>query len=186
MGWKALTEHYELDALHVKVDGDDFIVSTGLEDVIFDRNGKLKKNDVARGEYSSANTRRFTLIGFVIAVEANVEKFKELFAKEDTFANSIDIYTFKGGEVLKKQCEEFKPLTLTHDGEVIYENTHWATFDEALDAGIRSHKASIEWNHLQIESLRSELSKCQDFSVSTYADLAKLYKIKEGVNSASV
>lgn len=186
MGWKSLVEHYKLNSLHVKVDGGNFVASTGVYEVIFDRNANVIKNDVYQGSFAGANKRRLDLVGFCIAVDGDKETFKRLFSKEDSFSKSIDVYTFSNGSVVKKQCEQFKPLELTHDGDVIFENTHFLSHKDAVDCLINNLKASINAGHNTIEMLESELKNTNELVAKSYADLASLYNIKEGQSLANI
>lgn len=117
MGWKNVKEHYRINHIvQVREDKGICIGSPYIHDLIvigFD--GSFIKKDDGR---VNEDLRRYQT-----EMLANMPKLKELVESPDTFEKSITIWTYDGGKIIEKQCEVPEWPNVTHDGEMIYENT---------------------------------------------------------------
>lgn len=142
MGWKNVKEHYRIGHIvQVRKDKGICIGSPYIHDLIvigFD-GSIIKKLDSGVNE---------DLKRYQAEMLADMAKLKELVDSPDVFERSITIWTYEGGDIIEKQCEVPEWPNVTHDGEMIYENTF--SFDRSQviewakrEAGLR-HKRYVE------------------------------------------
>lgn len=146
MGWKSVKEHYRIGHLvHVR-DGNLMIGSEYVSEIIsISPDGRfLKRYDRSNGD----------LARYQREIEADVDAFVQLFAREDAFSRSLPVFTFHGGEIVEKACEERGWPNVTHDGSLMYGNEFFPTYGQALEAA-RSYATSV------IESLRSAVAEAE-------------------------
>lgn len=119
MGWKSVREHYGIEGANrivQVVDGQIYIGVQYIQDLMkISVDGVLVKKDDVLG---SADFARYAK-----KMEEDPEKLKELVKAKDVFSKSIVVYTYDGGQILEKECEEPGWPNVTHDGLLMYENT---------------------------------------------------------------
>lgn len=103
---------------------------------------------------------------------------ESLVKSDDKFDKSITVYTFDGGEIIEKQCESTGWPNVTHDGELMYENTFSIDRELIVKAAKRSAAARIKMIGESIERTKIELSgiiKMLDIAKSDLAQLKSDY-----------
>ncbi len=158
MGWKNVKEHYRIKHLIRVSDGSICIGSPYIHDIIkISLDGKLTKRDRA-----SVNA---DLDRYQREFEADPETLKRLIEAPDTFQRSIPVFTYQGGQILEKFCEELGWPNVTHDGLEMYENTFSEDKNQVVawakrnaDIGIRSQIRNIQELELKIENYRGRLA----------------------------
>ena len=83
-----------------------------------DRGEIVKRYEPRRGWSSNEN-----LVRYQAEMDADPLKLAELVAAEDVFERSIPVFTYEGGAIVEKQCEELGWPNVTHDGSMQFENT---------------------------------------------------------------
>lgn len=167
MGWQNIKEHYQIKHIvHVR-DGNILIGSPLCSDLFtIDPAGKfLKKWDTRPGD---------VLHGYMTAISADPAKFSELFASPDTFAASLPVFTYDGGDVIEKQCEVRGWPNVTHDGELMYDNTFFADKADAISRAKENAKAGISASRSSVEDAEERLAKCRAWLHEAESNLAKL------------
>jgi hypothetical protein len=167
MGWKNVKEHYRIGHIVQVTDQGLCIGSTMCHDlIVIDRyRGVIKKAD------ASLNA---DLMRYVAEMRADPDKLRELLDADDTFEASIPVWTCNGSEVKQAFCEKFGYPNVTHDGEMMWENTHLATRAEAVQYGIREAEARVKIFTGDVARQEQELSEKRKRLGDAQADLAKL------------
>lgn len=143
MGWKNVKEHYRIGH-QVQVTEHGICIGSpyihGLLVIALDGT-RIVKPYVDRG--ANENLWRYQK-----EMDADMGKLWELVNNPDTFEKSLPVFTYKGGQIIEKQCEEYGWPNVTHDGDLMYENTH--SKDKAM---------AVKWAK---ESARSYVPLCQE------------------------
>jgi len=169
MSWKNIKDHYKIGHTVQIREGRICIGSAYISDLIcvsFD--GQVTWGTLGR---SSSND---DLCRYYDEMVADLTKVKQLIDEPDTFTASLPVYTYDGGNIIEKQCEAYGYPNITHDGDLMYENTFsddknqviaWAKRNAFL--GVKSWKRNIAEAEKALEEKRGYLAREE-------ADLAKL------------
>lgn len=159
MGWKAVKEHYRIVHGVQLTDDGICIGSPYIHDIIvINRDGKIVKDD--------DRTMNDDLMRYQAEMKGDPETLRRLVRQEDTFELSIPVYTWRGAEIIEKQCEELGWPNVTHDGEMMYENRFstdrakvvaWAKKDARI--GIEHFEIRIREAEDSLASLKSALDQ---------------------------
>lgn len=77
----------------------------------------------------------------------------------DHFEQSIPVYTFCNDQLTEKFCEKLGFPNVTHDGEIMYNNSHFANKDDAIENFRRNLIIRIENYKDAIVELQEKLDK---------------------------
>lgn len=169
MGWKALKEHFKLDlTIHVRPHG--VCIGGGYlpEMIVIDpATGVIKKQP--DWPPVSEEVRRC-----LREISAAPELVRGLLAAEDTFSQSLPVFTFKDGEVIEKQCESYKWPNVTHDGVLMYDNTFTPDKTVAVKWAKESARIGAKWAHEHVERLEKDLAEARERVVREEGFVAKL------------
>lgn len=144
MGWKAIKEHYRIEHLvHVR-EGLICIGSPFIPDII-----KLNQfgQFVKRYEHGSILSKNDLLSRYMAEMEADPDKCRELAQAEDTFAVSIPVYTYDiydEARIIECACEELGYPNVTHDGQLMYNNTFSPDRAQVVKWAIENARAWVE------------------------------------------
>lgn len=113
--------------------------------------------------------------GIVNAMADDPATLRRLIDTPDTFAVSVTVYTYDyDGNIIEKQCEDPGWPSVTHDGDMMYENTfstdrnqvvEWAKRNMA--AGLENARESVTERQRELDASRARLARFE-------AALAKL------------
>lgn len=167
MGWKNIKEHYRIGhAVQVTKQGI-CIGSPFIHNIIvIGSDGSIVKRP--------SSTRNADLDRYLSEIEADPGKVKELLQSPDTFTASIPVYTYKGGSIIEKQCEELGWPNVTHDGDMMYDNTFSADKAKVVKWAKENARYAIESWERRIKEIRDDLAKVELDLSETKANLAKL------------
>ncbi len=160
MGWKNVKEHYRIGH-HVQVTADGICIGSSFihNIIVISLDGAILKR------YEGANA---DLARYQGEMEADQETLRRLIETPDTFSASIPVFTYDGGAIVEKQCEQLGWPNVTHAGEMMYENTfspdrdvvvRWAK--QNAQSGINCLNRSIAQAESELERLRAERRRCQ-------------------------
>lgn len=167
MGWKAVRDHYRIEHFVQVTDKGICIGSPYIHDIIvisLDRGEIVRRWGSGGGEIGR----------YLDAMDADPFKLAELVAQADVFERSIPVFTYEGGDIIEKQCEELGYPNVTHDGCMQYENTFSPDAGLVRVWAIDSAKAGIEWMAEAVEDAQRELHKRVDRLNQRKDDLEKL------------
>lgn len=150
MGWKNVREHYGIGHIVKIVAGTLHIGSQYVGDLV-----TVTPDGVATVNRTFSNTAE--LLRYRDAINSDPGRFRELMANPDTFTASIPVYTWKDGEIVEKACEEFGWPNVTHDGELMYENTFFLDRRDTLKRAIREASAAVEAYERTLQEAREHV-----------------------------
>lgn len=130
MGCKTVKEHYKIGHdVHI-MDDTLCIGSSYIPDLlVFDFAGKLIKDGL---ETYNRRAEQWPWLALIKA-DQKTGKFAELINAPDVYSELIPVFTCHDHAVVEKQCEKesFGYPNICTDGEMMYENTHFRTAEEA-------------------------------------------------------
>lgn len=167
MGWKNLKEKFGIKH-HVQVTEAGICIGSGyVHDLVTvdPATGCIRENQT----FSS-----FLRESYPALLEAPAEEIVRLIATPDTFAASVPVYTYAGGEIVEKQCEAPGWPNVTHDGCMMYENSF--STDKSLVVRWAKRSAAIASEHTRnrIAEAEAELVKLKARLADYEAERAKL------------
>lgn len=174
MGWKAIRDHYRIEHI-VRVEPETSICigSPYVHDLIVVKDGKRDRSH-DNDRFSIRRKEGGELGRIMDEMDADPAKLAELAACEDTFERSLPVFTYEGGEIIEKQCEELGWPNVTHDGLIQFENTF--SEDPALVRkwAISNAEADVEWMTEAVEEQGKKLAELKARLAQRQADLRKL------------
>lgn len=172
MGWKAIRDHYRIGHI-VQVTSEGICIGSGyIHDIIVVSLGRgeiVKRYDPGRGW-----SRNVELDRYQAEMDADPFKLAELVATEDVFERSIAVYTYEGGSIIEKQCEELGWPNITHDGCMQFENTYSPDPGLVRIWAIDNAKAGIKWMREAVEEAERHLAEKRARLAQREADLRQL------------
>ncbi|WP_109479133.1 hypothetical protein [Paraburkholderia sp. C35] len=167
MGWKLLKETFAITH-HMKVVGDNVLIGSsyvGNLATINSKTGALTENETFP---------RFLRENYPALLKAEPATLAHLIATADTFEASIPVYTYDGGEIIERKCEVPGWPNATHDGEMMYENTHSTKKTEVVAWAKRNAHLAVRFTNEHIERLEKELADARASLARHTADVEKL------------
>lgn len=171
MGWKAIKDAYGIER-HIVCVGDKGICigSAVVHDlvVIDPSTGVLAENRTFSG---------FLRRNYPGLAAASPEQLLSLIQQDDTFSSSIPVYTYHDGEIVEKRCEVAGWPNVTHDGDLMYENTY--STDRGVVIGWAKRNARQAVRHMteyiahleqKLTEAGSELARVQGYAAKLDAD----------------
>ena len=183
MGWKNVKEHYRIGHIVAVYQSKgicigspychDLIVIKDDGSVEYGRLGESRNDDLNR--YYSEMT-------------ADKTKLVQLMQSPDKFERSLRVYTYEGGEILEKKCEKLGWPNVTHDGEIMYDNSFSSSKSKVVTWAKNNAVAGVEIYTERIQQTRDELIKLESKLEETRQQLSKLEmnypsKVKAGKDS---
>lgn len=167
MGWKSVKEHYRIGHIVQVTEAGICIGSGYIHDIIIiGLNGKvIKRYDDRNNEDLRRYQQEF---------DADPAALQRLITTPDTFAAAITVYTYEGGDIIEKQCEQLGWPNVTHDGEVMYENRFSADKATVVAWAKRSADLGIKYGEESVEEAKRRLADCGSQLECEKADRAKL------------
>jgi len=149
MGWHTLKKHFNIGHI-VQIRERDLLIGSSyisaLATISMDT-GIIKKPE----PYHDRFLREYYPNIFDIFA-ATQDEIKALLDAEDTFTQSIPVYTYEGLRILAKYCEEVGCPNVTHDGVLMYANTFSTNIDHVV-AWAKRNRAS------RLDNLRDRITE---------------------------
>lgn len=149
MGFKAFKQHFRINIHSVSIEdgvlriGSDYVSNLVGIDM---QTGKILINDTFSG---------FLQQQYPEILNCTDEERLALIQVQDQFEQSIPVYTCSNGQIIEKQCEALGYPNTTHDGEIMYSNTHFAN---KIDA-VKHEKVNLECRIENYQESITELEK---------------------------
>lgn len=170
MGWKNVKEAYEIGHLVCVTDKGISIGSAYVHDIIvIGMDGEIKKRYSKDGWSSNKD-----LIRYMAEFEDDPERLKRLIQTPDSFGSSVAVYTYQEGEVLEKVCETTGWPNVTHDGQLMYDNTFSTDKREIIEKAKSDACSGIELYGDIIKDSKEKLEKQQKRLETLETNLAAL------------
>ena len=153
MSWKTFKEHFGITHIVQIRDGDLLIGSPYISDLaaISMDTGMIKKRESWLNDFLSKYYPNVSV--------ATQGEIKALLDAEDTFAESIPVYTYEGLKILSKYCEEVGHPNVTHDGVLLYRNTFSINMDDVVEWAKSERKYRLESLRERIADRAKELDE---------------------------
>lgn len=167
MGWKAIRDHFAIPGVWRVQNGNVLIGSPYIADIIV----ISPSGAVAWGRHGA--TDYGWKEGFH-ALSADPSLVRRLFESPDSFAVSIPVYASEDGEIVERFCEQPGWPNTTHDGELMYENTHFPEKNAAVVNAKENALAGIRFARDSITDAEHDLTTRRERLATYEARLAKL------------
>lgn len=155
MGWKTFKEKFKVEHTVQVTEKGLCIGSPYIHDLAV---VNIETGDIKAKEYWEDFLKR----DYPQLLEASKDEILKAIQEDDVFEKSITIFTFDGGEILKKEAEKFGYPNITHDGCLMYENTFFKTEKEAVKKAISEISHELEFYSESIKEKEAEISRlCQ-------------------------
>ena len=167
MGWKNVKEHYRIDHIVCVADDMLYIGSPYVHDlIVIAMDGTVIKRYQDGG---NDNLRRY-----MREFDAAPNTLRQLIQLPDSFSDSIAVYTFAGAEITTKACELPGFPNVTHDGELMYDNTFSTDKAEVVEWAKQAAAAGARLAKLRAEEYRTKLAEAESLMKECLGDLAAL------------
>lgn len=167
MSWKNVKEHYGI-VHQVQVTDDGICIGSPYVHniIVIDGEGRIAKED--------DRTLNQDLQRYLSDMKADPDKLKQLIDAPDIFAASLPVFTYKGAEIIEKQCEQLGWPNVTHDGQMMYQNMFFADRESALAAARTNCEAAIMLRRMELADQRERLDRIAARLDQLLADAEKL------------
>ncbi len=167
MGWKNVKEHYRIGHLvHITPEGlcigSPFIhniIVVGLDGKVLKRYDERANEDLRRYQQE---------------FDADPDTLRRLIETPDTFTAGITVYTYDGGDILERECEQLGWPNVTHDGELMYDNRFSPDKATVVAWAKRSADLEIKYGEERVEEVKRRLADCCARLNTEKANRAKL------------
>jgi hypothetical protein len=168
MGWKNIKEHYRIGHI-VAVENGNIIIGSGyVHDLLtVTKDGQLKWGALSPSKNDD-------LARYHAEMSADVEKLKELISAPDTFKCAKPVYTYAGGEIIETFCEEYGWPNVTHDGQIMYENTFSSDKAKVVKWAKRNAELGAEWRADRLAEISHDLARIAGDYEKSKKELEKL------------
>lgn len=172
MGWKNLKDHFKIDHIVQVVGGVIWIGSGYVSDLatIDPETGEVLENQTFRG---------FLRQQYPAMLEADAAEIVRLISEPDAFEKSLTVYTYDGGDIIEKQCEELGWPNVTHDGALMYQNSFSSDKATVVAWAKRDAEIGIRFAGESVKEAEKRLSDCCAYLERQKSNLAKLNALTE-------
>lgn len=167
MGWKTLKERFDIRHTVQITSAGICIGSSYVHDIgtIDPETGRITDRRTTPG---------FLRTRYPDLMNATPEEILDLLKTPDTFSRSVTVYTYEGGAIVEKQCEEPGWPNVTHDGIMMYDNTFSTNKEKVVEWAKRNAGYVIKALNANIASKEEELADLRRRLACHEADQAKL------------
>lgn len=169
MGYKNIKEHYHIGHYVAVYEGEGICIGSAYVhnlltilpdgEVKWGIMGPSKNDDLAR--YHSEMT-------------ADKTKLVELINAPDIFTKNIPVFTYDGGNIIEKQCEQPGWPNTTHDGDMMYQNTFSTDKKKVVEWAKRNARLAIESQKNRVQEIVADLEKMESYFEKSVTNLQKL------------
>lgn len=169
MGWKTLKEHYRIEHIVCVTKkgiciGSPYVhnlIVVSLEGLIINPNDGRSNADLLR---------------YMSEMMADMDKLREVVQSVDTFSAAIPVYTYDGGNIIEEKCESLGWPNVTHNGNIMYNNTYSKDKSQVVKWAKRNSSSMVESYQLRAQDIKLQLIEVEAIVQKSKADLEKLNK----------
>jgi hypothetical protein len=167
MGWKNVKEGYKIAHAVCVTEEGICIGSAYIHDIIvIGQDGTLKKRYSDR---SNEDLKRYQS-----EMDSDPVKLAKLVQSKDTFQNDLVVYTYHGGDIIEKRCDALGWPNVTHDGDMMYDNTFSSDKAKVVKWAKENALAGVEIYERRIQDERKNLAELEDGLAKSKKELSKL------------
>jgi len=108
------------------------------------------------------------------AIAKDPGAFEEAFREKEEFNETFPVFTYEDGNIKEKACEILGWPNLTTDGELMYENTHFAKRDECIKQAAANLRAQVERGIERVRELSDTLAIEEERLQQAWKELSSL------------
>ena len=167
MGWKTLKETFGIGHMVQVVADKGICIGSGyVHDlaVVDPKTGEVRCN-ATFGDFLSKS--------YPALLAADPKDIVAAIEAPDTFERSV-VYTYDGGNIVEKLCEEPGWPNVTHDGCMMYENTYSTDKATVVAWARRAADLAVSQTREHIERLEGQIAEARGLLVGYEGDRAKL------------
>jgi hypothetical protein len=167
MGWKRIRDHFRIGHIvHVR-DGKVLIGSSYCTDLLtVHPDGRVEEGSLGHG--GNADLTRYWK-----ELRADPALVASLFAAPDEFTRSLTVYGYDGGKIIEKQCEQPGWPNVTHDGELMYDNSYSESRAEVVGWAQDNAAARVRWMRGRVTELETSLATARENLADAERSLAE-------------
>ena len=174
MGWKSVKEFYDIRHIVQVTSKGICIGSSYIHDIIvIDKNTGVVIKPYLKDGWSSNDD----LLRYQSEMNGDPEKLKELVSQEDKFEKHIPVFTYDGAEIIQEFCEELGWPNITHDGNIMYENTYSQDMEQVIKWAQKEAEAIIENSQHRVQEIKNDLDRVEERLTMAKRNLQTLNKM---------
>ncbi len=167
MSWKNVKEHYRIVHSVCITQEGICIGSPYIHNlIVIGLDGEIKKGDDGR---ANEDLRRY-----MDEFKADPELLRMLVKAPDVFTKHLPVYTYDGGEILEKFCEEYGWPNVTHDGFMMYDNMFSGDKAKVVKWAKQTAESEIKYFEERAEALKKQAAENETRSYEWKCHRAKL------------
>jgi len=171
MGWKNVKERYQIQHIVQITDEGLCIGPPYIHDIIV--------IDLATGAFIKRYLpdgwgRNAELIRYQAEIDADAAELLRLIQAPDTFAASLPVFTYRGGDIIEEACEQYGWPNVTHVGHIMYENTFFADKATAIIRAKSAAASRVEWVSERVADCEDKLRIAKALLAQDQAEVIKL------------
>ncbi len=168
MGWKSVKDHYRIEhTVHVR-QGKILIASPYISDlIVIEKDGTISKSP--DGPLQILNR-------YQDEMRSDPDTLRRLIEAEDIFERSVPIFTYDGGTILEKFCEDPETSDSTHDGMRIRGNRFSTNPVEVVKMAVKDALYGVKCYEKSISELEDKLRTQRELLQMEKDNLAKLHR----------
>lgn len=168
MGWKTLSDAFGIEKHIVCVTSNGICIGSGY---VHD----LATIDPATGILHESKTfNGFVAKHYPELGKATPDELLALIQADDTFTDSITVYTYQDGNIIEKLCEKPGWPNATHDGELMYENSFSTDRAKVIRWAKRDAELRVTHTERYLNQTKEQLATIERDLESARAAAAKL------------
>jgi len=167
MGWKNVKTHYRISHI-VQVTPEGICIGSGHLPslIVIGPDGRLLKRYDDRSNDD--------LLRYQREIDSDLATLKRQVESPDSFEAAVQVYTYRGGEIVDKLCERPGWPNVTHDGLLMYTNMFSEDRDTAVGWAMTNARARLMNCENGARQLEVELAGVRESIQVAQANLAKL------------
>jgi hypothetical protein len=168
MGWKTLKDAFGIEKHTVSLTSAGICIGGGYVSDLVTINvetGTLKENRSFEG---------FVTKTYPLLAQAAPSDLLALIQADDKYSATIPVFTYEGSRIVEKECEKPGWPNVTHDGEVMYENTFSTDRTVVIGWAKREAQARIELTTDYVARLKAQLMEAEADLEKARGDAVKL------------
>jgi len=155
MGWKTFKEKFKIDHI-VQITGDKLCIGSpyinDLSSIEISSGKIIPKNDTFSNFLSESYPE--------IESATDKERLSAINAK-DVFDKKITVYTYDNNKIVKKYAEALGYPNITHDGELMHDNTFFLKREESVEHALDEINCELKWIDRETKTSRENIARLE-------------------------